>query len=957
MTTSLTVPTSAPSRADLTRAGRSQGLALSGQLLAGAGNLLVSAVLARMLLPEGYGDFVAFLAAYLLLHMVADSVTAALALDPALAQRLFRPALVIGLVVEGLLAALSPVLAPMMGLPVLAVLLLATAGPSATLLPLARGHLYGTQRIRGTAATLCVEPLIRGLFGVALVPMFGATGAALAVVAAGYAALLTATAFGRGGPNRVDADTASGGLPSFRSTAVTLTFLLVAVIATQDVIVANRILSGPQAGVIAAVATIGGAAYFATATIPMVLMPAGRQRRGHGPLLVAIYAAVAVSAVVIAVVALIPADWYARALGEGYRGVDTYVIGYVAAMASLGIAKVLLAQLCVTGRSRLAGSLVALALATQLALLLSAASVRDVVAASMTACFGLLLGSAVAVVSTLSAPRPARALVGGPRLPGRSVGAGVPGRAYPAAPAVPDTLGAPVAKPTWKERLLPLWPLGLALVIGVALRVIVTRSIWVDEAISIQQSQLPFWDMIATLRQNDVHPPLFGAVLWSMVHVTGSTAEWAVRIPSLIAGLVFIPLMYAMARDLWDRRTARIAALVAAVAPIAVWYAQEARMYAVWMLLATLAAWSQIRILRGTSDRPRSRNAWSLTPAALNWVVFCSTTVAMLYLHWFSALPLLVHHAVFAVLAVRSRDVRLARGWGISVVASLAAFAPLVPYLAAQVDSVLAATSISGAPAQTGAAASNATGADPDIYAVAANTIWAIWGYHADDTMVQLSALWPLALLACFGALGRSRTGYDFVLVLVAVVPAAMLFAFGFERRQFFELRYFTSTVPMLLLLLSRLAASWGRGPLTRLVVPVVVLASLAGGLVDQQVNQSNPRSYDFRGAVAWVKANSETGDVLLYAPGFLKSELDYYSAGIPAIRASSVKPRAKKTGMPKIPPDGRSVFVFGSFLNERVYAAEVGKTLFDLEAAGARETAVHKVANVTVWEFKEMPR
>jgi hypothetical protein len=114
------------------------------------------------------------------------------------------------------------------------------------------------------------------------------------------------------------------------------------------------------------------------------------------------------------------------------------------------------------------------------------------------------------------------------------------------------------------------------------------------------------------------------------------------------------------------------------------------------------------------------------------------------------------------------------------------------------------------------------------------------------------------------------------------------LFALGFERRNFFELRYFTSTIPMLLLFLARMAASCGRGRLTRVLLLVVVLASLGWGLVDQQVNQSNPRTYDFRGAVLWVQSRSQSDDLLVYAPKFLDHELAYYPAGIKPSRPSA---------------------------------------------------------------------
>lgn len=922
----------------LNLATRRQGLTVGGQLLAGVGNLVVTAGLARALTPGEYGEFVAFLAAYALIYMVASSVTAAVALDPALQHRLFRRALLVGLAGGGGLVAGATVLGPVLGLPVVMVVLLGVSIPGATLLALARGRLFGRQQVGGTVATLTLEPAVRGLLCIALVPSLGPVGAGVCVVAAGYAALAVASGFGRSRAGATGLRPSPP--PAYMSMAVTLTFLLVAVIAAQDVIIANRLLPADQAGLFAAVSTVGGAAYFATATIPMVLLASTGDDRGSMP--VALGVAALISGMTVAVVAILPAGVYAAVLGEPYRGVSELAVGYMAAMAAIGVARVLLAQLCAAHRSPLAGALVLLGALTQLLLLHSAGSAADVVRATLLASLQLLVASAAAVrLNRPAPPRARRAVVDGV---GEPVGV-APRRLMPSIDE--ESRDLQVSGAGGPGRLRRHWPLVLAIVIGIVCRMVVTRSIWVDEAISVRQAQLTYEAMMLTLRQDDVHPPLFATILWLLVHLTGSTAEWVVRLPSMLAGVAFIAVMYAMARDLWDRRTAVVAGFVAAIAPIPVWYSQEARMYAIWMLLVTLTAWAQIRILRRDEAGGRRGGTWRA------WIVFCLGSVGLLYLQWFAVLVILTQHAIFAVTALRRRSVRLARPWLVCVGVVVALFVPLVPFLADQIHTVVASPDGGNAPGQTGAAASGVSTQAPDIYAALADLIWAVWGYHSDSTMVQLGALWPLILLACFAALGRTRTRHGLVLVLIAVLPAAVLFLVGFEHRNFFELRYFTSTVPMLLLFLSRLAASWGRGPLTRTLLPLVVLASLAGGLADQQVNQSNPRTYNFRGAVAWVESRGESDDLLVYAPQFLNHELAYYRPGMKIEAADGFVPASLARGRP--PRDGRrSVFVFASFLDRPEIAAQVGKTLADLKNSGAKQVYRYEVANVTVWQFRK---
>ena len=66
-----------------------------------------------------------------------------------------------------------------------------------------------------------------------------------------------------------------------------LSFVAIAVLQSTDLLVANRVLDADDAAAFGVLSTIGGAAFFATATIPLVLMPAARrgraQRRARSP--------------------------------------------------------------------------------------------------------------------------------------------------------------------------------------------------------------------------------------------------------------------------------------------------------------------------------------------------------------------------------------------------------------------------------------------------------------------------------------------------------------------------------------------------------------------------------------------------------------------------------------------------------------------------------------------------
>lgn len=490
------------------------------------------------------------------------------------------------------------------------------------------------------------------------------------------------------------------------------------------------------------------------------------------------------------------------------------------------------------------------------------------------------------------------------------------------------------------DRLLPLRsavPVVVITLLGLALRLAVTRGIWVDEAASLRQAQLPYAQMIVELRDHDVHAPLYHSVLWLVLRVTDSTGEFVLRAPSLVAGTALIPLLYFVGTDLWDRRTGLLAALLGAVAPIAVWYAQEARMYAFWMLGATLAIWSQCRILR---HRPGS---------AKDWAVFTGASAFTLYNQHFSWLPLVVANVVFLAVAWihrRPPDGRaFARRWLWSVLALTVLVLPLLPFLATQLRLQAGAHLGPDTPPVTpGQADTPEFWGDqpPDVYAALANVNWVLWGYHTDSVMALLGALWPVALLLGLALLGRSRSEKVWLLIAVAVVPMLLLFAAGFKVRLIFELRYFTATVPAVLLLCARMVASWGVGRITRVVLPGVLVAAMLVGLADQQLNPDNPRRYDFRSAVEWLRANGSANDELIYAPAFLHDPLRYYRPGIPMRSLDGTVPA---------PGPQRRVFVVGSFLDDPRIAASLDGLLAGLDRTGRLVDRRH-YTNIEIWEY-----
>lgn len=125
------------------------------------------------------------------------------------------------------------------------------------------------------------------------------------------------------------------------------------------------------------------------------------------------------------------------------------------------------------------------------------------------------------------------------------------------------------------------------------------RSLWLDEIITAHAAHLggPA-DVIAFARSWIDQMPLYYMVTW-LLHPWGDGA-FVLRLQSAVAGTLAVIAVFWVGKGLFGLRAGAIAALLMAVMPYAVWYSQEARDYALLMLLSTLQMYlAYLAIKRG----------------------------------------------------------------------------------------------------------------------------------------------------------------------------------------------------------------------------------------------------------------------------------------------------------------------------------------------------------------------
>jgi mannosyltransferase len=148
------------------------------------------------------------------------------------------------------------------------------------------------------------------------------------------------------------------------------------------------------------------------------------------------------------------------------------------------------------------------------------------------------------------------------------------------------------------------------------------QSFWSDEAITVLLTRMDIGEMLRTVGDTESTPPVYYVLAWAWANVAGD-GETGLRSLSALAGTATVPVTYVAGSWLVGRRAGIVAAALVAVSPTLVWYAQEARSYALAVLLCGISFAAMVRAL----DRPRG---WTLAAWAAASVLAVGT-------HYFAA--------------------------------------------------------------------------------------------------------------------------------------------------------------------------------------------------------------------------------------------------------------------------------------------------------------------------------
>ncbi|MCS6846938.1 MAG: glycosyltransferase family 39 protein [Anaerolineae bacterium] len=180
------------------------------------------------------------------------------------------------------------------------------------------------------------------------------------------------------------------------------------------------------------------------------------------------------------------------------------------------------------------------------------------------------------------------------------------------------------------------------------------RGLWGDEAFSVWASKQPVASLVAGL---DAQPPLYHLLLGASRTLWGESV-FALRYLSVCCGVLLVAVGARLGRLIGGSSAAAFTALLLATSPILLYYAQEARMYALAALLAGGAMALATAMLKCATQDARRR-----TQHATRNAQYTLLSLGALFTHYYAAGVLLVNALALGLSALRSRDARRLVAW------------------------------------------------------------------------------------------------------------------------------------------------------------------------------------------------------------------------------------------------------------------------------------------------------
>jgi mannosyltransferase len=385
------------------------------------------------------------------------------------------------------------------------------------------------------------------------------------------------------------------------------------------------------------------------------------------------------------------------------------------------------------------------------------------------------------------------------------------------------------------------------------------KSLWLDEAFSVDAARLSWPDFLRTMWWGEANMALYYFLLRGWIHLGDS--EFWLRSLSALFGVAAILAVYALGCRFLSRKAGLVSAALLAVHSFHIHYSQDLRSYGLLTLLLILSSYAFLEVL----DTPERKSPWVL------WVLFSALSV---YAHMFAVLVLASQWLVLTPSRVKRLGIAklLSAGAAIAILAAPMAAVIILEHKS-QLDWVLPPSLA-------------------DISATFQDLVGAVAAASEGTTrglvlVVLYLAMWVVAIASVFRARrsptsGRPASTTVPLLISWFAFPVAAMIGISFLK-PILAPRYLLMCVPAAVLL-----AVWGlvtlekSVPRGRLVSWATLLSMAVLSFWGTWDHFASFKTYgsDWRGVTRYILSQQKPGDAVIFYTFTGHREFAYYAGG-----------------------------------------------------------------------------
>lgn len=439
-------------------------------------------------------------------------------------------------------------------------------------------------------------------------------------------------------------------------------------------------------------------------------------------------------------------------------------------------------------------------------------------------------------------------------------------------------------------RRLQRWLLVILILIafGRGIWALGDKSLWWDESLSLHRAQntlsytlsnqIILTDTIAKAVTIDNHPPLYFALLWVAIRFLGQS-EFALRLLSLAAVVLLVPLLYAAGRRLVDGRAGLVAAALGALSPMYLWYGQEARMYALVAFLSLLSFYLFFRSFLVPSDNPSLRRRW-------RWIAaYLLASACLIATHYLGALLIALQLLVLGWISLR----QVGRRKVLLLVITLAVFAISASFLA---YAWLTRPQVERRPGFDFVPLASLLRDLLNSFSLGLSVDVGEWYIFLIDLLFLLFLLLGLAWLLRSGSPRQARTA-GWLLAGYLLLPIVFVYALSFVQPVYMNSRHLILISPAFYLLVGiGLTRLQGRSAAVAALASLFMLAGMSYSTVNYFFNPIYDKDHH-REWGAYLREQVRPGDVVVVNPPHIADLYEYYAdsdvpwIGLPLLHGS----------------------------------------------------------------------